>query len=192
MRSTLNQNLYLYLQTEIFPCVKITKFMETFRTVSLTACFLGIVIAVFSSLYPSDKFAGQIKIIFSLIFVLSLIKPIAGGRLDIPEIAETASASADQYAALRDGADEYFIRSVERNISASVEAALREIEIYPEEVETSINISENYCISISEVKITLESSADAEFARRRVSESIGNDAAVVVITADGGGNEEWQ
>ena len=172
--------------------MKIITFMETFRTVSLTACFLGIVIAVFSSLYPSDKFAGQIKIIFSLIFVLSLIKPIAGGRLDLPEIAETASASADQYAALRDGADEYFIRSVEKNISSSVEAALREIEIYPEEVETSINISDNYCISISEVKITLESSADAESARQRVSESIGKDAAVVIVTADGGGNEEWQ
>lgn len=169
--------------------------LETFRAVSVTACFLGIVIAVFNSLYPSEKFAGQLKIIFSLIFILSLIKPIAGGKLDFPEIAEAAAASSDYYESLGGRADDYFIQSAENNISAAVEAILHKNEIYPEEVETSINISEDYSISISEVKIALKNAADAEAARRCVSEQIGNSAAVTVIfTEDGAenGKEERQ
>ncbi|MDE6762469.1 MAG: stage III sporulation protein AF [Oscillospiraceae bacterium] len=160
--------------------------METFRAISLTACFLGIVIAVFNSLYPSEKFAGQLKIIFSLIFILSLIKPIASGRFDLPEIAEAAAASSDYYESLGERADDYFVRSAESNISAVVESILHENEIYPEEVETSINISENYSISISEVKIALKNAADAESARRCVSEQIGNNVAVTVISTENG------
>ena len=164
--------------------------METFRAVSLTACFLSIVIAIFSSLYPSEKFAGQLKIIFSLIFILSLTKPITKGKLDIPEIAEAAAASSDYYESLSGKADEYFVRSAENNISAVVESLLHENEIYPEEVETSINISENYSISISEVKITLKDASGAETAKRCVSEQIGNNAAVTVIFAENGEENE--
>lgn len=171
--------------------------VETFRTIAFTACFLGIAIAVFNSLYPSEKFAGQLKIIFSLIFILSLIKPIASGKADIPEIAEAASAvseSTDYYFSMNDRADEYFIRSVENNISSVLESSLHEIEIYPEEIETSINISENFGISINEVKIVLneQNAYNAENAKRCVSDRIGNTAAVTVNIAAGNGKEERQ
>ncbi len=171
--------------------------METFRTIAFTACFLGIAIAVFNSLYPSEKFAGQLKIIFSLIFILSLVKPIASGKVDIPEIAAAASAasgSADYYSSMSGRADEYFIRSVENNISSVLESSLHEIEIYPEEIKTSINISENYGISINEVKIVLneQNAHEAEAAKRCVSDRIGNTAAVTVNVAAESGKEERQ
>lgn len=171
--------------------------METFRTIAFTACFLGIAIAVFNSLYPSEKFAGQLKIIFSLIFILSVIKPIASGKADIPEIAAAASAasgSADYYSSMSDRADEYFIRSVENNISSVLESSLHEIEIYPEEIETSINISENYGISINEVKIVLneQNAHEAEAAKRCVSDRIGSTAVVTVSLAEESGKEERQ
>ncbi len=171
--------------------------METFRTIAFTACFLGIAIAVFNSLYPSEKFAGQLKIIFSLIFILSVIKPIASGKTDIPEIAAAASASsgsADYYSSMSDRADEYFIRSVENNISSVLESSLHEIEIYPEEIETSINISENYGISINEVKIVLnaQNAYEAEAVKHCVSDRIGSTAAVMVCLAEENGKEERQ
>ncbi len=159
--------------------------METFRAVSFTACFLGITAAIFSSMYPSEKFAGQMKMIFSLIFILCLIKPFAKGSFELPEISETVAASSDYYSYLSESADEYFIRSVENNISASLEAALREAEIYPLEVKTSINISENYSISINEVEIVLDEPDGSEAARRCVSEKLGGDAPVAVVTAVG-------
>nr|MDE7289683.1 hypothetical protein [Oscillospiraceae bacterium] len=60
----------------------------------------------------------------------------------------------------------YFISSVESNISAALEGKLREKNIYPEEIETSINISDNGSISINEVKITLNDMSDSFEAKR--------------------------
>lgn len=140
--------------------------MENFRLIAFTACFLGIVITIFNSLYPSEKFIKQIKAIFSLIFILSIAKPIAAGKITFPEIGETVSASSDYYSSLNDNTYNYFISSVENNISAALEGKLREKNIYPEEIETSINISDNGSISINEVKITLNDMTDSFEAKR--------------------------
>lgn len=69
--------------------------------------------------------------------------PIASGKISFPEIGDTVSVSAEHYESLNENTYEYFISSVERNISAALEGKLREKNIYPEEIETSINISDN-------------------------------------------------
>lgn len=140
--------------------------MDSFRAIAFAACFLGIVITIFNSLYPSEKFTKQVKTIFSLIFILSAAKPIAAGKISFPEIGETVSASSDRYTALNDNTYQYFISSVENNISESLAGKLREKNIYPEEIETSINISDNGSISINEVKITLKDMSDSFEAKR--------------------------
>lgn len=140
--------------------------MDSFRAIAFTACFLGIVITIFNSLYPSERFNKQIKTIFSLIFILSAAKPIAAGKLSFPEIGDTVSVSSDRYEAINDNTYQYFISSVESNISASLAGKLREKNIYPEEIETSINISDNCSISINEVKITLADMSDSFEAKR--------------------------
>lgn len=154
--------------------------MEKFRLIALTACLLGIIITIFNSLYPSEKFTKQVKMIFSLIFILSLAKPAAAGDFSLPEIGETVSASSDYYRSLSDNTYEYFIRSVENNISASLESKLREINIYPEEIETSINISDNGSISINEVKITLKDITERFSAERCVAEAAGSGTAITI------------
>lgn len=163
--------------------------METFRMISGTACFLGIVIAVFNAMYPSEKFVPQLKIIFSLIFILCIAKPIAQGKLEFPEIPETVAASSDYYSELSARTDEYFIRSVENSISRAVGEALAKEEIYPLEIETSINISENFSISIREVKIVLNDPYLSEKAKRLAAEQVGDEAAVAVAIA---GKEDSQ
>ena len=130
--------------------------MESFRLMAGTACFLGIVITIFSSLYPSEKFAKQMKIIFSLIFIISVIKPVVQGKFDFPDLNETVSASADYYSSLNDSTYDYFIHSVESNISFSLETELNKKNIYPLEIQTSVNISDSGSISINEVKLVLE------------------------------------
>ena len=130
--------------------------METFRLMAGTACFLGIVITMFSSLYPSDKFAKQMKIIFSLIFIISVIKPVAQGKFDFPELSEAVSASTNYYSSLNDNTYDYIIRSVESSISFSLETALNKKNIYPLKIQTSVNISDSGSISINEVKLVLD------------------------------------
>lgn len=140
--------------------------MDSFRAIALAACFLGIVITVFNSLYPSERFNKQIKTIFSLIFILSVAKPIVSGKLSFPDMGDTVSVSSDRYAAINDNTYQYFVSSVESNISKSLAGKLREKNIYPEEIETSINISDNCSISINEVKITLADMSDSFEAKR--------------------------
>lgn len=155
--------------------------MQTFRLIAMTACFLGIVITIFNSLYPSEKFSKQVKMIFSLIFILSIVKPIAAGKLTLPEIGETVYASSDYYSSLNDNTYDYFIRSVENNISASLETKLHEKNIYPEEIQTSINISDNSSISINEVIITLKDMTVSSMAVQCINEATEGEAKVTVI-----------
>ena len=152
--------------------------MEAFRLMAGTACFLGIVITIFSSLYPSDKFAKQMKMIFSLIFIISVIKPVAQGKFDFPEFSETVSASADYYSSLNDNTYDYFIRSVESNISFSLENALNEKNIYPREIQTSVNISDSGSISINEVKLVLEDMSEYPEAVKCIREAAESDVNV--------------
>ncbi len=130
--------------------------METFKLISATACFLGIVITALSSLYPSEKFSKQMKMIFSLIFIISIVRPFASGKINFPEINENISANEEYYSEKNEEAYDYFVRSVEENINSSLEASLNEINIYPANIQTSINISENGSISINEVKLVLD------------------------------------
>lgn len=142
--------------------------------ISGTACFLGIVITIFRSLYPSEKFSKQMKMIFSLIFIISVVKPFASGKVSFPEINENISANEEYYAEKNEEAYNYFVRSVEENINSSLEAALNEINIYPANIQTSINISENGSISINEVKLVLDDLnllPDAEECIRNAAES---------------------
>lgn len=162
--------------------------MDSFRSIAFTACFLGIVITIFNSLYPSDKFAKQIKTIFSLIFILSIAKPIVSGKISFPEIGDTVSASAEHYETLNDNTYKYFISSVENNISAALETKLHEKNIYPEEIETSINISENGSISINEVKITLNDMTESYEARRCIIDETESGVTVTVKEYNNAGN----
>lgn len=154
--------------------------MDSFRAIAFAACFLGIVITIFNSLYPSEKFTKQIKTIFSLIFILSIAKPIAAGKISFPEIGDTVSASTDYYSSLNDNTYNYFISSVESNISAALEGKLHEKNIYPEEIETSINISDNGSISINEVKITLKDMSDSFAARQCIIDETEEGVNVIV------------
>ena len=158
--------------------------METFRAMAGAACFLGIVITVFSSLYPSEKFAKQMKIIFSLIFILSVVKPVIGGKIVLPEMGETVAVSTERYEAMNEETYDYFIRSVESNISASLEALLNEINIYPDKIETSINISDSGSISINEVRLFMVDTDKFPEAKERICKAADNDVKVTAFTSD--------
>ncbi|MBP1560494.1 MAG: stage III sporulation protein AF [Oscillospiraceae bacterium] len=154
--------------------------MDIFKGVALTSCFLGMAITIFDALYPSEKLEKQVKIIFSLIFLISITKPFFGGDISFPDIDSAVSASTDYYSSLNENTDDYFISSVENNISAALETALHEKNIYPEEIETSINISDGSSISINEVKITLCDMSLAEEAKRCIWDKTEKNVTVTV------------
>ncbi len=159
--------------------------MATFQMISLTACFLGIVITIFSRLYPSEKFEKQMKTIFSLIFILSIVTPIAKNDLHLPDISETITASSDYYQSLSENTDEYFIKALENNISANLKSKLNKAEFYPLEIHTSVNISADNSISINEVRVIMQNADYSDEIKKLITENVGVNTAVTVKMKEG-------
>lgn len=159
--------------------------METFRMISATACFLGIVITIFNKLYPSEKFEKQLKTIFSLIFLISVITPVMNGNLYLPSINEAVMTSNEYYQEISSNTDEYFIKAVENNISGRFERELNSKNIFPVDIQTSVNISDNNSISISEVTVLMPDSKYIDEVKSCIYANIGKDAAVNVKTKEG-------
>ncbi len=159
--------------------------MDTFKMISSTACFLGIVITAFSRLYPSEKFEKQMKTIFSLVFLISIAAPLLQGKIQLPDISETITASTEYYQSISDNADEYFVRAVESNISTRLESELNLQNIFPLEIQTSVNISENNSISINEVNVLMPSTDYESEIKMLISENVGEETIVNVKTKEG-------
>ncbi len=158
--------------------------MESFYLISSTACFLGIVIAIFSKLYPSEKFEKQMKTIFSLVFLISVLTPILNGSLTFPDIRETVAASNSYYQEISENTDIYFIKSVENNISTRLKAELNLHNIFPVEVMTIVNISDDNSISISEVNVTISETTDVKKIKSCIADAVGNMAIINVNVKD--------
>ena len=136
--------------------------MDAFKLISLTAGFISIIIAAFASIYPSEKYSKQIKIIFSLIFVLSIVTPFVNGEVNISESFDFVDASADVLYEKNIAANEYLKSSVENNISSTIGSYLKENEISFDEIKTSINISDYGSISINEIEIAVDDTAQGD------------------------------
>lgn len=159
--------------------------MESFSMISATACFLGIVITIFNRMYPSEKFEKQMKTIFSLVFMISILTPVLNGNLQLPDISQTVAASSVYYQEISANADDFFIKSVENNISARLEAAINSEKIFPVEIQTSVNISDNSSISINEVNVTVKDIEFADEVKKCICANLGEDVTIHVKMEEG-------
>lgn len=133
--------------------------MNEIQLVVISAGILAVVMNIFESVYPSEKYAKQMRIIFALIFVLTLVRPITEGIKSLSDAKDSIDVVNENISENSDNTLEFFKGSVERNISARLSDILQENGIAVKEIKTSINISENGGISINEVKIAAENAA---------------------------------
>lgn len=133
--------------------------MDVFRYITLTAGLISIIIAVFESVIPSEKYSKQLRLIFSLILILSIASPFIQGKADIAGITDDAALASADISGKSAAADRYFEKSVENNISRSIGDMLRSNKINFTEIKTSINISESFGISINEIEIAVDDTA---------------------------------
>lgn len=133
--------------------------MDIFRCITLTAGMVSIVIAIFESVMPSEKYSKQLRLIFSLILILSIASPFVQGKIDIADITDDVALTSADISGKSEAADRYFAKSVENNISRSIGDMLRDNKINFTEIKTSINISESYGISINEIEIAVGDTA---------------------------------
>ncbi len=153
--------------------------MEVFRLISQIACFIGIVVAIMDSLYPSEKFQKQIKLIFSAVFILSVTSPLLKQDFSFMESVKQVSISENELYQASEDAYSYYIRSIENNISTRLCTELKQNKINCTNIQTSINISDNSSISINEVNITLENSEQIEDAKYIIRQELGDENVIV-------------
>lgn len=154
--------------------------MNEIQLVVISAGILAVVMNIFESVYPSEKYAKQMRIIFALIFVLTLVRPITDSIKSLSDAKESVDVVNENISENSDNTIEYFKGSVERNISARLYDILRENGIAVKEIKTSINISENGGISINEVKIAAENAAQGAEAVDIVKRETGENTLVKI------------
>ena len=71
--------------------------MNTIKMMIGTACFIGIAISIADMIKPSEKFNKQIRMIFSLAFVLSILTPIVSSGFNFSISQDTMSTNGSQY-----------------------------------------------------------------------------------------------
>ncbi|MGN1305162.1 MAG: hypothetical protein ACI4YB_09030 [Oscillospiraceae bacterium] len=154
--------------------------MNEIQLVIISAGMLAVVMNIFESVYPSEKYSKQMRMIFALIFVLTLSKPLISSIEKISDTTESVDVINENITISPDKTLDYFKGSVERNISSRLYDILAENNIEVKEIKTSINISESGSISINEVKIAAENAAQGAEAVDIVKQETGEDTLVKI------------
>lgn len=154
--------------------------MKEIQLIIIAAGVLAVLMNIFEGIYPSEKYAKQMRIIFALIFVLCFFRPFFSCIGNISQTVESIDVLNEKITVNNDNTLEYFKKSVERNISSRISGILEENGIRSKEIKTSINISDNGGIFINEVKIAVEDTAQGVEAVDIVKHEIGEETLVKI------------
>lgn len=133
--------------------------MDTFKLVTLIAGFVSVLLAIFDSVFPSEKYNKQLRLIFSMVFILCIAAPIKSSIGELTSFSDYIEVSSEKLEVQSEITEDYFVKSVENNINRNIESSLNEKDIYPYEIKTSINISQSGSISINEIEIAVSDTA---------------------------------
>ena len=152
--------------------------MNTIKMMIGTACFIGIAISIADMIKPSEKFNKQIRMIFSLAFVLSILTPIMSSGFDFSISQDIISTNGSQYSEMDATVDNQLRTITENNIADSLTVKLIESGIKCNEINVSINIEEDSGISINKIEID---SDDNEKSRMIISTLLSIGEEVIII-----------
>ena len=154
--------------------------MDTFEQVVISAGFIALVISLTDSLYPSERYSRQLKYIFSLIMILTIAKPFVSDDIEFVETGGGIELSIEQLSEKNENLFSVFKDSVENNIEMDLSRFLKDNNINPEEIKTSINISDSGSISINEIEIAVRNTAWEGEIIALIQEYIGEDIYIKV------------
>lgn len=160
--------------------------MEVFRNITFIACFISIAISMFDMITPEGKFKKQIRLIFALVFIIAIMNPLLHGHIDFSLDDKIDIRETSEYLMVTDT----FYNSLAEKYSNNIEHVLNEKllinEIKAKEILVNVNINEDNCIDINEVKIVLaiESKEETEKVQKIIKNEIGNYPVEITFTED--------
>ena len=142
--------------------------MDIFRQMTLSGCFIGIVLCAADVLAPEHSLNKQVKTTFSLIFILVFIAPLVKTGLSGND-GELISASSDVSCDEMEQAVESDIKKfTEKNLERSLGQILDKKKILYDKISVSVNIDNESGININKVYITSVSFYNAKEALEEV------------------------
>ncbi|MBQ8927088.1 MAG: hypothetical protein IJ055_02290 [Oscillospiraceae bacterium] len=125
--------------------------MEQLRTSVTSACFLSCAVAIAGMLRPGKRLDGQLRFLFALLFVVSLVSPFLS--MDLTAFpAQALTVQETQTQALEEAAQAALLRNAENACAQAVTDLLLAQGITCADVHASIHIDEDGRISLTEVE----------------------------------------
>ena len=126
--------------------------MDSVYTAVLCGCVTALALTLAEGILPMERFAKQIRLLFSLLMLIALLGPLTKLELltNIPEPA-AAEQYSEEIAALADSAR---VSAVKESVLHALENAIAEHKVPCTVKEISLHISDNSSIMIDEVQIT--------------------------------------
>ena len=159
--------------------------MDMLCASAASACVLGIIFSVLKNMTPSEKFSGQINMIFSLILILVIAAPFSDIQLD-GDMFDFTDSLPDDYSEIYDRQTD---RLISANISESLGNKLASRGIKPIKISVDINNSADGSISITGAEIIIEDSSQIKAAEKAAAQALGIDISFVNVKSEDTDNE---
>lgn len=141
------------------------------------ACFVSVAVSVADMICPEKKFDKQLKVIFSLLFVIASVSPFIKGTItfEFPDISDISVNKSIDYIEYTDE----LIKEIENNVAQGLKNELSEKNLYIKEIYASVNISDNNSISISKVVFYPKNDDDGEKIQNEIKNILGKDTEII-------------
>lgn len=116
--------------------------METLQSSVLAVCMLSIAVAVCMLICPNTVLQKQIRFLISLLFVISLALPLK--QIEFPDSLEQMQ---------RERSQQTVQEVTEHSVEDTLNTLLAQNAVLCQELNVTVHIDENYCISITDVSV---------------------------------------
>lgn len=159
--------------------------MDMLCASAASACVLGIIFSVLKNMTPSDKFSGQINMIFSLILILVIAAPFADIQLD-GDMLDFLETVPDDYSEIYNRQTD---RLISANISDNLGNELVSRGIKPIKISVDINNSADGSISITRAEIIIEDISQIKATEKITAQALGIESSFVNVKVEDTNNE---
>ena len=129
--------------------------MDMIRQWALSICVTVVAATIFSMLIPNGSMEKVVRFAVSLFFLVSLLSPFIGGRIDWNIDFNTEAMEQQDTVPLQESIDRQMTTIVENRLEASVTQLLAGIDVEPEKIEIQVNVGEDNSICISRLVLRL-------------------------------------
>ena len=134
------------------------------REILLNICMTAIALCLFKMLIPEGTMKKQTNFLIACFFLASLIFFFSSGKINFNHGLQ--AAQSQQLSIPHVDFEEEYTNAQKRAINNEMAARLSNIlsrhNIFPEEIYTSVNISDKYSISINEIRLVFLKEGEEE------------------------------